>query len=132
MATTAATPHISDLSMCLPNATILHVSLRDISPEAILESANVVDDADHVCRAGTSVYLAEQLVGHRDFITATLAEVLSGEKTIEREQRPVIFSPFGLGVLDVAVAKLVTTLAVESQVGTVLDSFIPDTTVARL
>jgi hypothetical protein len=35
-------------------------------------------------------------------------------------------------VLDVAVAKLVTTLAVESQVGTVLDSFIPDTTVARL
>ena len=132
MATTAATPHISDLSMCLPNATILHVSLRDISPEAILESINVVDDADHVCRAGTSVYLAEQLVGHRDFITATLAEVLSGEKTIEREQRPVIFSPFGLGVLDVAVAKLVTTLAVESQVGTVLDSFIPDTTAARL
>jgi ornithine cyclodeaminase len=58
--------------------------------------------------------------------------VLSGEKTIEREQRPVIFSPFGLGVLDVAVAKLVTTLAVESQVGTVLDSFIPDTTVAGL
>lgn len=125
MATTAATPHISDLSMCPPNATILHVSLRDISPEAILESANIVDDADHVCRAGTSVYLAEQLVGHRDFITATLAEVLSGEKEFKRDQRPVIFSPFGLGVLDVAVAKLVTTLAVEAKVGTVLDSFIP-------
>ena len=125
MATTAATPHISDLSMCPPNATILHVSLRDIAPEAILESVNIVDDADHVCRAGTSVYLAEQLVGHRDFITATLAEVLSGEKKLERDQRPVIFSPFGLGVLDVAVAKLVNTLAVEAQVGTVLDSFIP-------
>jgi len=125
MATTAATPHISDLSMCPPNATILHVSLRDIAPEAILESINIVDDADHVCRAGTSVYLAEQLVGHRDFITATLAEVLSGEKKLERDQRPVIFSPFGLGVLDVAVAKLVNTLAVEAQVGTVLESFIP-------
>jgi N-[(2S)-2-amino-2-carboxyethyl]-L-glutamate dehydrogenase len=125
MATTAATPHISDLSMCLPNATILHISLRDISPEAILESVNVVDDADHVCRAGTSVYLAEQLVGHRDFINARLAEVLSGEKKLERDQRPVIFSPFGLGVLDVAVAKLVTTLAVEAKIGTVLDSFIP-------
>ena len=132
MATTAATPHISDLSMCLPNATILHVSLRDIAPEAILESTNIVDDADHVCRAGTSVYLAEQLAGHRDFITATLAEVLSGEKKLERDQRPMIFSPFGLGVLDVAVAKLVTTLAVEAQVGTVLDSFIPDPAVARL
>jgi N-[(2S)-2-amino-2-carboxyethyl]-L-glutamate dehydrogenase len=133
IATTAAKPHILDLSLCPPQATILHVSLRDISPGPILESANIVDDADHVCQAGTSVHLAEQLVGHRDFITGTLAEVLSGERELNRDQRrPVIFSPFGLGVLDVAVAKFVTTLAVEAKVGTVLESFIPDGAVARL
>lgn len=127
MATTAARPHIQDLSLCPPNTTILHVSLRDISPEAILESTNIVDDPDHVCQANTSVHLAEQLVGHRDFITATLAEVLSGEKELKRDPgRPVVFSPFGLGVLDIAVAKFVTTLAGEDGVGTVLESFIPE------
>lgn len=132
IATTAARPHISDLSLCPPQATILHISLRDISPEAILESANIVDDADHICQADTSVHLAEQLVGHRDFITATLAEILSGERELKRDRRPLVFSPFGLGVLDVAVAKFVTTLAVEAKVGTVLESFIPDAAVARL
>lgn len=132
-ATTAAQPHISDLSICPANATILHISLRDISPEAILESDNVVDDPDHVCKAGTSVYLAEQFVGHREFINATLAEVLTGEKPLRRDrQRPVVFSPFGLGVLDVAVGKLVTTLAAEAGVGTVLESFLPDAATASL
>jgi ornithine cyclodeaminase len=70
-------------------------------------------------------------VGHREFITGTLAEVLLGEKVVKRD-RPVVFSPFGLGVLDVAVAKLVTTLAIDGKVGTVLESFIPDTALAKL
>jgi len=130
-ATTAAKPHLSSLSICPPQATILHVSLRDISPEAILESENIVDDADHIFQANTSVHLAEKAVGHREFITGTLAEVLLGEKVVRRD-RPVVFSPFGLGVLDVAVAQLVTTLALDAKVGTVLESFIPDTTLAKL
>lgn len=133
IATTAATPHIPDLSICPANATILHVSLRDISPEAILESDNVVDDPEHVCKAGTSVHLAEQIVGHREFINGTLAEVLTGEKALKRERgRPVVFSAFGLGVLDVAVGNLVTTLAAEAGVGTVLESFLPDPAMSRL
>jgi 2,3-diaminopropionate biosynthesis protein SbnB len=130
-ATTAAKPHLSDLSSCPPQATILHVSLRDIAPEAILESENIVDDADHIFQANTSVHLAEQSVGHREFITGTLAEVLLGEKIVRRD-RPVVFSPFGLGLLDIAVAKLVTALALDSKVGTVLESFIPDATLARM
>jgi ornithine cyclodeaminase len=130
-ATTAAKPHISNLSICPPQSTILHVSLRDIAPEAILESENIVDDADHIFQANTSVHLAEQCVGHREFITGTLAEVLLGEKVVKRD-RPVVFSPFGLGVLDVAVAQLVTRLAIDAKVGTVLESFIPDAALAKL
>ncbi len=133
IATTAATPHISNLSICPPNSTILHVSLRDISPEAILESHNIVDDQDHIFQAGTSVHLAEKIVSHRDFIRGTLSEVLNGKRVAKRDNnRTVVFSPFGLGVLDIAVAKLVTTLAREAGVGTVLESFLPDGAVSRL
>ena len=125
-ATTAAKPHISDLSVCPPNATILHISLRDLSPETILASVNFVDDVDHVCQANTSVHLAEQMTGSREFISGTLAEVQAGNKIVKRDKNgTVVFSPFGLGVLDIAVAKLVASLAADLGVGTVLESFLP-------
>jgi ornithine cyclodeaminase len=126
LATTAIDPHISDVSECRPGATILHVSLRDLTPEAILSCDNIVDDVDHVCRARTSVHLAEQLTGSRDFIRCTLADILTGDAAPRRDDASVaVFSPFGLGVLDLAVSHFVRHLAVEHRLGVVVDSFLP-------
>ena len=126
-ATTATVPHVSDISACRPESVILHVSLRDLAPEIILSAHNVVDDVDHVCRAQTSVHLAEQKSGNRDFIASTLADVLVGTaKPNADKNRVTIFSPFGLGVLDIAVATLVRELATQQGVGTAIESFLPD------
>jgi ornithine cyclodeaminase len=125
IATTALKPHVFKLSECAPHSTILHISLRDLSPEVILSSDNVTDDIEHACRAETSLHLAERLVGDRDFIRCRLADILSGDACPRRDLNSVaVFSPFGLGVLDLAVAKLVYDAALEQGVGTVIDSFL--------
>ncbi|AZQ40775.1 2,3-diaminopropionate biosynthesis protein SbnB [Streptomyces cyaneochromogenes] len=105
-ATVAARPHVSDPSWFAHHPLVLHVSLRDLAPEVVLASDNFVDDVDHCLRAETSVHLTERLTGNRDFLTGTLADVLAARVTPSTD-RTVVFSPFGLGVLDLAVGKYV-------------------------
>ncbi len=105
-ATVAGQPHVSDLSWFAHNPLVLHVSLRDLAPEIVLASTNIVDDIEHCLKANTSPHLAEQLTGKRDFLHGTLDDVMAGRVTVPAD-RPVVFSPFGLGVLDLAVGKYV-------------------------
>ena len=124
-ATTAGKPH-TGLAACRPGAAVLHVSLRDITAEAILGADNVVDDADHVSRAQTSIHLAEQATGGRDFIRCSLADVLDGRAPARRDASSVVvFSPFGLGILDLAVGQLVCDLARAAGRGLALTDFLP-------
>jgi N-[(2S)-2-amino-2-carboxyethyl]-L-glutamate dehydrogenase len=105
-ATVAGEPHVSDLSWFGHNPLVLHVSLRDLAPEILLASTNIVDDVEHCLKASTSPHLAEQLTGSRDFLAGTLDDVMAGRVTVPGG-RPAVFSPFGLGVLDLAVGKYV-------------------------
>jgi N-[(2S)-2-amino-2-carboxyethyl]-L-glutamate dehydrogenase len=121
-ATIAAEPHISDVSWFEHNPLVLHVSLRDLAPEILLASTNVVDDIEHCLKANTSPHLAEQLTGNRDFLLGTLDDVMARRVTVPAD-RPVIFSPFGLGVLDLAVGKNVYDKVMSSGDLHVIDDF---------
>src|SRR5437773_2656591 len=112
-ATVATTPHIADAALFEHNPVVLHISLRDLAPQILLASQNVVDDVDHVMKANTSPHLAEQQTGNRDFVTGTLAEIMLGRRSVNRS-RPIIFSPFGMGILDIALGKWVYEQAVAS------------------
>ena len=121
-ATVAAEPHVTDPALFEHNPLVLHVSLRDLAPEILLESQNVVDDIEHVMKANTSPHLAEQLTDDRSFVTGTLADVIEGRCSVDRS-RPIIFSPFGMGILDLAVGKWIYDEAVASGRDLRLDDF---------
>lgn len=112
LTTTATEPHITNPDAFTPRQNVLNISLRDIGPEIVVASHNIVDDVDHCLTASTSVHLAEQRYGHRDFIDGTLAQLLLGEIELS-DGKPRVFSPFGLGILDLVVGHRVFRTAVE-------------------
>jgi ornithine cyclodeaminase len=121
-ATTAAEPYVADEVLLAHSPTIIHLSLRDIGVNTILASQNIVDDVDHCLKARTSPHLAEIATGSRSFISGTLADVL--EKKLHPDHgRTRIFSPFGLGVLDLAVGNFVFEAAVLSGTTIALPDF---------
>ncbi|MFB6613129.1 2,3-diaminopropionate biosynthesis protein SbnB [Streptomyces sp. NPDC085524] len=105
-ATVAGEPYVADPGWFAHAPLVLNVSLRDLAPEVVLSAENVVDDVEHCLKANTSVHLAEQATGGRDFLTGTLYDVLTGAVRPD-PARTLVFSPFGLGVLDLALGRFV-------------------------
>ncbi|MGX8903840.1 2,3-diaminopropionate biosynthesis protein SbnB [Streptomyces netropsis] len=125
-ATTAATPYVPADTVLRPGQVLLNISLRDIAPELLLGCNNVVDDIDHCLKAQTSPHLAEQLTGGRDFINGTLGALLQGDVTLDPD-KPTVFSPFGLGILDLAVGHYVLQEARRRGTAVEIPDFIGET-----
>lgn len=126
-ATSAPVPYVNDPSLFDHKPIVLHVSLRDLAPGVILAAHNVVDDIGHVMNANTSVHLVEQQTGNRAFVAGTIAELLDGRLKLDRS-RPIILSPFGLGILDLAVGKWVHDRAVQEGSAIEIEDFFFDLT----
>jgi len=124
-ATVASEPYVREVSWFGHSPLVLHVSLRDLAPEILLASTNIVDDVEHCLKADTSPHLAEQLTGGREFLRGTLNDVMAGRVHAPTD-RPLVFSPFGLGVLDLAVGKYVYDQVVGSGELHVVDDFFFD------
>jgi len=100
LATTVGTAYLADISQLQPGSTILNVSLRDITP---------------------------QQVGNRNFIRCSLGSILSGKQPVRKASTDIsIFSPFGLGILDIALAQSVSKFAKETGKGMNVPSFLPE------
>ena len=106
-ATTSAKPYIDKPELFHGGMTVLHVSLRDLSENVILQANNIADDIDHVDRAETSIHLTTKKVGNRDFINGVLAECFEEKDLKLDSNKATIFSPFGLGVLDLALSQFI-------------------------
>lgn len=120
-ATSAVRPGIDQPEWFAHAPTVLHLSLRDLAPAIVLAAQNLADDVSHCLKAATSLELARNQVGHQDFIAGGIADALLGRIVPDR-QRTRIFSPFGMGVLDLAVARAVYQDRAGHE-GMVLDDF---------
>jgi len=125
-ATTAGEPYVAPPVTFRAGQVVLNISLRDIAPQLLLAANNLCDDVEHCMKANTSPHLAEQLTGSRAFMNGTLAGLIRGEVQLD-PNKPSIFSPFGLGVLDLALSKYVVDTALAESRAVAIDSFFGET-----
>lgn len=120
--TTALEPYVDNLDAFAHAPTVLHLSLRDLSPNVILSAQNITDDVEHCMKARTSLHLTEMETGGREFMSGVLVDLL--ERRVDPDfSRARIFTPFGLGVLDIAVGEFVLGEAKKSGDAIVLPDF---------
>ncbi len=125
-ATTAGEPYVKPPMSFHAGQVVLNISLRDIAPQLLLDANNLCDDIEHCMKANTSPHLAEQLTGDRTFMNGTLAGLIRGEVELD-PAKPSVFSPFGLGVLDLALSKFIVDTALTDARAVAIDSFFGET-----
>jgi ornithine cyclodeaminase len=102
--TTASTPYVH--APLRPGQLALNLSLRDLAPRGHpcgverLRRRGALHEGQHLSAPGRAGH------GRTEFVAGTLAGVLNSEVPVPDNQ-PVVFSPFGLGVLDLALGAYV-------------------------
>lgn len=111
LTTSALQPYIHDFSLFKHNPIVLNISLRDLAPAILLKANNIVDDIEHVLQANTSPHLAYQMCGDHHFISGTVGRFIQHNILLDHN-KPTIFSPMGLGILDLALAHFIYKIAI--------------------
>jgi len=99
------------------------ISLYDVDRKEMEHFSKWLRD-QHSLQADIQVCLDDAIcdsTGNKDFVSGTLVDVL--EKKVKLDNRTRIFSPFGLGVLDLAVGNFVLSAAIASNAAIALPDF---------
>ncbi len=121
-ATTAPKPYVHNIALFKHNPVALNISLRDLGPEILIDSNNIVDDVEHVLKANTAPHLTQMQCGHNDFINATIGEMIVDDPKLD-PKKPTIISPMGMGILDIAVADYIFAEAKKSNQAIEIENF---------
>jgi 2,3-diaminopropionate biosynthesis protein SbnB len=124
LAASATRPTLDSIERSPEGATILHVSLRDVTAHAVLQADNIADDIAGVLQGQTSAQRAMQLSGSREIFRTTLAQVIEGQAPARLGDRPVMFHPAGLATLDLAIAQFVCNACARAGSGLVAPGFL--------
>jgi ornithine cyclodeaminase len=115
-------PHLTEAGLFARGAAVLHMSLRDVAPDIMADSINVVDDVAHALRENTSLAIAIGRAGLDQNSIRTIGTLI-GKGWRRDPERLVIYSPFGMGALDIALGRLVMDRAVDHPRTVVIPSF---------
>jgi ornithine cyclodeaminase len=129
-ATTSPAPYMHDMTAIREGSLLLHISLRDLGANVMENCINIVDDLDHVNRENTSIHITSEKNGNTDFVQGSIGGVLNGTVTLP-SKGTIVYSPFGLGVLDMALARYVYDQAVKTGTGVTIQNFLPKAWVER-
>ena len=103
--TTSSKPYFHDRDAVEHHPVILHLSLRDLAPELLGCCDNFVDDYDEATRAGTALGEAVSFQG-ASIVGGSIGQLLEGQVACNTN-RCRVFSPYGMGMLDVALGHYV-------------------------
>ncbi len=117
--TQAKEPFLTD-EMVKPGTVVFPLgSYREVADEMILNADDIV--VDHMGQAmhrGALAALVEAGKLHEEDITATIGELVAGKCELKDiEKKKVVCMPIGMGCLDVALAYVAYTRAVERHIG---------------
>ena len=134
--TTATSSYLS-YSWISPGALIAHVSLDDVEPEVVRRAdLLLVDDFELVSNdqrrllgrmfhagelLGPGGECADKTMPGARRIDGTLADVLRGKLDRRSRQGVVLSNPFGMGILDVAIAAQIVRVSESLGLGVMLD-----------
>lgn len=121
-ATEFGTAKLQDLKLLQHNPIIINLSQTIIGANIILASNNITDDIDLALANNSNLQLAFEQAQKISFINGEIGSLLQHKFSIDYN-KPTIFSPAALGVLDLILAQYVYQNALSENKCTIVKNF---------